>query len=382
MRVLLVAVPLLALAACKGASVETAGGTAAPSGPVSGGSGGGVAFASGTVANGATTTGGTTFLNTGSAKTLNANSGLQSLSIDLSTGAELYTGNASTVRAPGGTVAYDPRDGIFTLTLQDTKANVSTEFRYQDPAHRTANAQAGVPELSGFNYLEGIGSGDGDMTTTDATTFFYQRPGESTNYVTLAGYVRNSVPETGTAVYERGAMVFGEPTAMAQVPTKGTGQYTGGMLASMIGGSATQWIAGSSTVSVDFAKNSVALALTGTVGPGAYANQIVPDSALLVPTGAIFSANGTATLDLVKSGGFTGQFQNAGFTFTRAGGTPQTLQIAITPVSAGTSTAGASSIDGAFYGPNAVNVGGSFRIVGGIPDQRVDIVGAFTGAAK
>ena len=42
----------------------------------------------------------------------------------------------------------------------------------------------------------------------------------------------------------------------------------------------------------------------------------------------------------------------------------------------------ASSIDGSFYGPNAVEVGGSFRIVGGVPDQRVDILGAFTGAKK
>ena len=29
-----------------------------------------------------------------------------------------------------------------------------------------------------------------------------------------------------------------------------------------------------------------------------------------------------------------------------------------------------------------VNVGGNFRIVGGVPDQRVDIQGAFTGAKK
>ena len=35
--------------------------------------------------------------------------------------------------------------------------------------------------------------------------------------------------------------------------------------------------------------------------------------------------------------------------------------------------------DGAFYGPNGEEAGGGFRIVGGKPDERVDIVGAFVG---
>ena len=34
------------------------------------------------------------------------------------------------------------------------------------------------------------------------------------------------------------------------------------------------------------------------------------------------------------------------------------------------------------YYPDAKNVGGSFRINGGIPNQRVDILGAFTGVKK
>jgi hypothetical protein len=42
-----------------------------------------------------------------------------------------------------------------------------------------------------------------------------------------------------------------------------------------------------------------------------------------------------------------------------------------------------SSLDGAFYGPGGsaekLEVGGGFRIVGGTPDQRIDIMGAFTG---
>ena len=43
-------------------------------------------------------------------------------------------------------------------------------------------------------------------------------------------------------------------------------------------------------------------------------------------------------------------------------------------------TIAGSSLDGAFYGPKADEVGASFRIVGGVPDQRVDVIGSFTGA--
>lgn len=39
----------------------------------------------------------------------------------------------------------------------------------------------------------------------------------------------------------------------------------------------------------------------------------------------------------------------------------------------------ASSLDGTFYGPGAVETGGAFRIVGATPDTRVDFLGAFTG---
>ena len=38
-----------------------------------------------------------------------------------------------------------------------------------------------------------------------------------------------------------------------------------------------------------------------------------------------------------------------------------------------------SSIDGAFYGPNGVELGGGYRIVGGTPDERIDILGTFVG---
>ncbi|WP_173203779.1 transferrin-binding protein-like solute binding protein [Sphingopyxis sp. BSNA05] len=38
-----------------------------------------------------------------------------------------------------------------------------------------------------------------------------------------------------------------------------------------------------------------------------------------------------------------------------------------------------SSINGAFYGPDAEELGGGYRIVGGTPDERIDILGTFVG---
>jgi hypothetical protein len=120
---------------------------------------------------------------------------------------------------------------------------------------------------------------------------------------------------------------------------------------------------GTSTTTVDFAANTFSLNVTANIGPAGFdlhSNQFVA-----MPAGAVFTANGSGRLDLIKSGGFLGQITGA--YFTNAG------------VSSDLVIAG-SSIDGAFYGPTAQEVGGGFRIVGGTPDQRIDILGAFTGA--
>ena len=81
--------------------------------------------------------------------------------------------------------------------------------------------------------------------------------------------------------------------------------------------------------------------------------------------GATFVANGSGTIDLVNAGGFLGAFQTA--YFTQPGGARLNMVIA------------GSSIDGSFFGPAAEEAGGGFRIVGGTPDERIDILGAFTG---
>lgn len=397
MRVSMVAMalPLVSLAACGGAGPQSAGSIAAPAPTtVSTGSGTGVGTATptptpgtstggtgtGVTGNGTTATpAATTFLSVASATTFDAIGAMHSISVD-STKGTLYQGNASTVRAPSGQITYNPRDGIFTIAFADTKAGVTRNTTYQDPAHRTdfnpeSSPALEVPNLDGFNYLSAL---DG----TDNNTFFYQRPGNSTTYVSLAGFSRSTLSNT-LYTAEHGVFVFGSLTPQSQIPISGTGSYTGGFIASATlnptfdsvnrQGDYLQWLYGSSTISVDFSRATVGLAFTGTAGPTYLKNVRVSDSALSFPSGSVFQASATAALDLVRSGGFTGEFTSA----TLGGKT-----IDFARVSPGSSTAGASSVDGAFFGPNAANVGGNFRIVGGVPDQRIDIQGAFTGAKK
>jgi C-lobe and N-lobe beta barrels of Tf-binding protein B len=367
------------------ANVTVPGQTSTGSGTAIAGSGGGVAAGAG-VSSSTAPTG--TFLDITAETPFNAVGAVQTLGV-APTGGVIYAGNASTVKAPSGTISYNPRDGIFTLVVTDTKANASINMRYQDPAHRADfsgiyNPTFGVPNLVGFNYIEALGPSGSNANGQDLITFFYQRPGVSANYVSLAGYVRNNTAST-TNNFERGAFVFGTPTVQNQVPLTGTGTYTGGFLATMVNDPSPtvqpqersfQWIVGNSNVTVDFAKASVALNLNGSVGDAVTrAGNIVPGAA--IASGSTFTANGTATINFTQSSGFVGVFQSAQFA---SGGT--TTAVNFSSVNATNSTAGASSIDGTFYGPNAINVGGNFRIIGGVPNQRVDILGAFNGAKK
>ncbi|HWK35350.1 transferrin-binding protein-like solute binding protein, partial [Sphingomonas sp.] len=317
-------------------------------------------------------------------------------------GAQLYAGNASSVRTPSGTVVYNPRDGVFTVSFVDDKANISLgDNRFQDPAHRTdfggsLTPQWGVPtDLTDFNFLESAGPEAGSPRV-DAITFFYQRPGSQTTYVSLAGYVRNTFTPSDTpgvfakdsnSVFQRGAMVFGAQTSRTQIPVTGTASYEGGMLATMVVNNTLdssnpqstyfQWITGSSKIDIDFGKSTMSMLLTGTASAANYAGQTLAPGATGVPGGSTFTATGAGTIDLASTGGFTGQFSQAGFSNANNGAVP-----VFDRANPGNSVAGANSIDGTFFGPNAVNVGGNFRIVGGVPDQRVDILGAFTGAKK
>ncbi|RYY24698.1 MAG: hypothetical protein EOP62_16250 [Sphingomonadales bacterium] len=332
-------------------------------------------------------------------------------------GGQLYAGDANTARDSGVSLTYNPRDAIFELTIvrPNGMVNVSA-FRYQDPQHRTAfggplQPQAGVPQFAAarqIQYLE-AGSASGNTispsspyyagstnsqypvmdngSTTTTQTLFYQKPGTTTKYVTYAGFVRNTIsgavqtlPSGATFLretysFDRAAFVFGERSNNSAVPSSGSATYTGEMIASMVvnvdptttadatGSTYLQWMQGSQTSTINFASRLVSSSFTGTLfAPtlDAYTSALYPLSA-----GTSFSATGSATIDMVNRGGFTGSFSQACFAATCNG--TNSLNIA------------GSSLDGTFYGPNADEIGGGFRIVGGTPDQRIDILGAFTG---
>lgn len=322
---------------------------------------------------------------------------------------QLYAGDANTVRDSGISVTYNPRDAIFDLTISRTKASVSVAGdRFQDPAHRTdfANSivpQAGVPDLTsrGVQYLQsGSSTGPvlaagtnstytvgGSAYSSTTQTFFYQKPGTTTKYVTYAGYVRNTLSVTqqtdpgqvtpyfrNSYSLDRAAFVYGETTANSAVPTTGTGTYTGDMLATLVFNPSLdtapntptymQWMSGTQTSTVDFGAKTVSTSLTGTVLAPTF-DAYTDTKTVTLPAGAIFTAHANSTIDLVGKGGFTGTFTDAQFTGTALGTFP--LKIA------------GSSIDGAFYGPNGEEIGAGFRIVGGTPDQRIDILGVLTG---
>jgi hypothetical protein len=123
-----------------------------------------------------------------------------------------------------------------------------------------------------------------------------------------------------------------------------------------------QWIAGSASTSVNFGANTFSLSLDGSVGAPMFDGTSGQQSVL---EGAKFFANGGGDINLVSAGGFFGQFNEAWFV------NPDNTRLDL--VIAG------SSINGAFYGPKAQEVGGGYRIVGGTPDERIDILGTFVG---
>ncbi len=348
---------------------------------------------------------------------------------------QIYSGEASTVRNSEIAVAYDPRSAIFTLTINDPKSGAAAGTRFQDPAARTnfggaQQPQWGVPNLNGLpagaaanpdvQYLQ-AGDGDprapyswsgtgfvdpGDNDTAPngevgssytSTTLFYEKPGTNTRYVSLAGYVRNAlgfeeVTVGGTTIkqtrwhLERGAFAYGVQTSNGAVPTSGSGSYSGNMLATMVYNPTFdgdmgavlptyfQWLSGRSNVSVNFATGNLTLSLAGIVLDPYYDYETGPQTAF-VTAGSSFTGSGTARIDLAGTGGFIGSFADGGnFVFTAPAG----FTFANGAREISVNVAG-SSIDGAFFGPNGEEIGGGFRVVGGIPDQRVDILGAFTG---
>src|SRR3546814_14468812 len=90
------------------------------------------------------------------------------------------------------------------MRISDWSSDVcSSDLTDFDPAIRPVRE---VPDLAGFNYLA---AADGDNGST--SSFFYQRPGTTTKYVTLGGFVHLSFDDKGNITNtEHGAAVFGD----------------------------------------------------------------------------------------------------------------------------------------------------------------------------
>jgi len=392
MRLLILLASTTMLAACGGAGPQSAG-SAAPGG-VGTGSGGG----SGQSGNPHS------FVDPSDVKTYSGIGASQHL--ELNDGGQLYNSNASTVRNSGISITFDPRSAEFSFSYVDPLATVSTSTNYQDPLHRTdfggnIEPQKGVENFTtpGIRYLEnGSATGgsiapnrapeldfvldaDVDTGSGELTTLFYQLPGTETQYVSLAGFVRNRYTATRadgaieeTYRLDRGAFAFGEITPTDVVPTTGTGSFSGPMIATMVFNddldnvlkpSFFQWIEGRASTSVDFGANTFSLDLTGTVSnPQFYEGAGTTHT---IAGGSTFVASGSGTIDFARYGGFRGAFNSASFNAPNGDVVLDQRYLS------------GSSIDGAFFGPAADEVGGGFRIVGGVPDERVDIMGAFTG---
>lgn len=420
MRNLAILMTATALAACSGGDAQSVSGTAAASSSSTGSSS---SSTTDVYTQFVTPTAARTYSGVGTSLVLKyttddrASHGLGTITGADGQQALTYAGNASTVRDSKISISYDPRDAIFTLQVTDPLSGASASTRFQDPASRTNFGGAVEPQWGTENFaaFAGIGlnsnikflqAGDGNPlspygqsgsgfvnpgtnttapsgasgSTYQSATLFYETPGANTRYVSLAGYVRNDMKwvdaTLGTTTIqqtqwklERGAFAYGILTDNAAVPKTGTGTYTGNMIATMVYNPTLdsspnlptyfQWISGTSTTTVNFATNGVTLRLDGIVGRPFFDRYTSPQS-VTIAQGSTFTANGTATINLVNTGGFTGQFQSAS-----VGG--NAVNIA------------GSSLDGAFFGPAAEEVGGGFRIVGGTPDQRIDIGGAFKG---
>ncbi|MDE2041980.1 MAG: transferrin-binding protein-like solute binding protein [Alphaproteobacteria bacterium] len=335
---------------------------------------------------------------------------------------QIYAANLETPRNSVLSITYNPTAATYTLALNDPATSGSANAAFQDPASKIdfakGNPQWGTPnnlttQSSIVYHQTGDGnpispylvSGSGVFTsygnatspasvpsqqtsTYIANSFFFQQPGGSaTQYVTFAGYLRNNmtytwVTPTNGAPYQniqwnltRGAFVYGVPTTNSNVPTTGTATFNGNMIASMVynldpqnaDSTYFQWITGTASTAVDFGKNTVSTTLTGTVqAPQVDTYTTYNPANATIATGSTFNASGTATINMQSTGGFAGTLSSASFT---NGATVTKLNLDPT----------ASVLNGTFYGPVGQEVGGGFRAVGTNPNQRVDIIGAFTG---
>jgi hypothetical protein len=220
------------------------------------------------------------------------------------------------------TIAYNPSNQSYTVSTKRGDINNQTVFTSSDI---DANS-GGVTE-----YAKTISSTeDSQLLLTRSALLHYSSLGAWTN-----GRQSGS-----SQAIQASFFVFGEETAVTAMPKTGTATYQLAVAGIARDGSTPYGIGGSGTANVDFGASRLTTALTAGLydGNGSFvSNQTL---------------NGTATI---------------ASDFARFAGT---LQGSVN----GTAVSG--PMNGAFFGPSAEEIGGSFKVSGG----QLEAVGAFVGA--
>jgi hypothetical protein len=284
------------------------------------------------------------------------------------------------------TIDFNPRDAVYTI--QANTASITANTRFQDPAHRTVYQQSLVPTLGNYRYSE-AGTGvdtpaiNANSTVRDISTIFVRDVGTTgslTQYVTIAGFVQQKYNESETTRVSapgsttvgvdftsdiaRSVFAFGLNTPHKDVPKSGSATYAGDMYAHVVitpqnfaTGNDLRSIVGTSSTNVDFSTGKLTLSLNGNVVGFAGDTRA-------------FAAQGT--MDIFKPATDT--------TNSRFSGAVGSWSFGAYNATGGTSVpTAASTVEGGFFGPKAEEIGGAFRIIGSRPDERIDILGAFTG---
>lgn len=292
---------------------------------------------------------------------------------------ENFTSELTDAASAKLSVTYNPASDAFTVKIATGGAGVNVV--YDDPLYRTAfgnqrEPQAGTPQLANFQYLQ---RGPEPGQPGEVQTFFYQTPETTTRFVTLAGFVRNSGPQPpvtsegrpapGLYVRSHAVEVFGSLTPAGAAPASGQATYRGDMLATAIFNddldfdpnlrSRLEWIAGQATVAVNFSSNTLTTEFSG---------RFISPTEAFPALGAYNSPNAGQSFLATGRGELAADHRT--FTGTLTSASVNSLNLAI----------GASAMNGAMFGPTGQELGGAFRLVGAGPDQRVEIIGAFTGA--
>jgi C-lobe and N-lobe beta barrels of Tf-binding protein B len=303
-------------------------------------------------------------------------------------------------------ITRDPRDATYSIVI--AAAGVSRNLRWQDPAHRTLLPQTAIPVNAasgrqlytdydvprGKPNIEYFESGNGLPGGYVANTLFFERVGVNTKYVTWMGYrtteytatdattseqlftdklpytddtQRDTRTITENSVTDRSAFVYGINTIAKDVPKTGSATYTGSLFANSISGATFETIWGTAETRVNFATDAVDLKLAGTFENSRQSFTATGTALVQRPDIPNTALNPSAEQPVSRLVGGFSQMTIGTTTFSASpnASLPNTFQ--------------AGTIEGGFFGPGAAEVGGAFRIVGGQPDTRIDVMGAFTG---